>query len=283
MRWCALLTAVLAGCAATPHAAQPPPSLVPFAAASRFVPDGMESYAFMPDGMKSYGFVPDGMAPEALGKPRCAIWAGAAFEGPRSIESIGPSRSIYIHDFGEQGIGDGLDKALAARNATRAVVAGHSCWHWIDERARAGGQREYWYAVVDDRFVLVGWHPDVLAKALQQRGDLATALAPFGDLSFLPADTECLILNLPRAPDPTTDYAVVPTEPMVFVVAGEPQQLAVYSRSEPPVGYRELLANMWSTPDPPVTRVGAWRCQSDRLLEGQKFFVLWLFGHRVLL
>ncbi len=275
MRRCALLTVVLAGCAA-PHAALPPP-LAPFAAASRFVPDGMESFAFMPWGLSE---------PEELGRPRCTVWAGRAFQLPRTIESVGASRTIEIHDYGEQRIGDRLDKALEGKGATRVVVGGQACWRWFDRKARDGGQREFWYALADDRFVLVAWHPDVMVQALQQKGDLAAMLAPFGDLSFLPAPATYLILNLPRAPHPLMDEALVPTEPMVFVIAGDPQQLTVYSRSEPPPRCEEILASLWSTPHPPVTWVGAWRCQTDRLLDPQQ--VLWLqlptlFGHAIVL
>ncbi len=218
-----------------------------------------------------------------LGTPRWTVWAGSAFEPPEDI-GVGKSRFLEVLDFGEPGVAARWQQFLADKEAAATTVAGHACWHSAARVDRVE-HPAVWYALVGDRFVVEAWDRDVFIEAMQRRGDLATILAPFGDLSFLPADASHIVCSLPRAAEPSADYAFVPKQPMLFVVAGQPKRFAIYSRSDPPSDYTELVAKLWRTPRPPVERISGWRCQEDVIADEQQLDVHLgvLFGLRFFL
>jgi len=275
---CASLLCLLAGCAA-PRGAAPAPALVPFAAASRFVPDGMKSFAFLQD-------FP--LLLEVGTKPEYQVWAGRDFAAPRHV-GAGASRTICIADFGTGGI-DATTLAKANSAEPDGVLLGTlACWQIPGTPDDDDNSDTLWFTVHDDRFVLLATHRDDLALALEQRGDLTAVLAPFGDLSFLPADATDLIFTLPRPEELDRWGRMAPLQPMVFTISREPRRAAMFSKTPPHADFSGMMSNLWSTANPPVHQVGSWLCQTDPLrdlrpMHEQEFgplVVMTLFGFRI--
>jgi len=257
-----------------------PPALVPFAEASRFVPAGMVSFAFFDHEVFIEG-------------SRRELWAGRDFELPEDLGE-GLSRTLYVGDFGEKGV-EAADLRFEA-DADRVEIEGHACWHSTPgqrseyRRTNINLQRRYdeWRAIVDGRYALLAHHRDVLAAAIRRRGELMAVLAPFGDLSFVPADATELVFVLPRPGEERVGSKPVPTEPMVFAFSAGPGRFEVFSRTTPHPDYHGDFAMLWVSPDPPVREIGTWRCQGDavqgkELGTGGLRLLLFatLFGHTI--
>lgn len=269
----------LAGCAGAPAPLAPttPPVLAPFAAASQFVPDGMVSFAFL------RGWPID---PLVTGDAKFTVLAGREFHAPTG-RGLGISRTIAIGDFGEHGLD--TDRWLRERKlaAPTEMIGTQACWH---QPPAGPSDLDAWYALVDDRFVISAHYRDVLGEALQRRGNLPTMLAPFGNLSFVPADAEALVFSLPRTDDVSPGGWLVPIELMVFAISPRLWHLAMFSHTAPPAEYQDIIALLLRATDGPVQQIGGWRCQT-RSFEGPEHLreipeaalVVWmLFGYRVL-
>jgi len=271
-----LLTCLFTGCAVP--TADPPAPLATFVAASRFVPGGMVSFAFLRD-WPTMGL--------RLGKPERQVWAGRDFEVRG--EGLGPSRSIWIADFGPRGVDATMLASMHEAKPDVVAIGAQTCWHSPPKMRNAPGS-ETWGTIVEDRFVVIATHRDVLAAALPRPGSVATMLAPFGDLAFVPPDATALIFSLPRSGALGMRDQLVPEEPMVFAVSPEPRRLTVFSRRPLEADYRTVLGGLWAAPSPPVRQVGVWLCQGERLrgpaeLPEQTFAftMLFLFGYRIVI
>ncbi|MBL8749454.1 MAG: hypothetical protein JNK78_09855 [Planctomycetes bacterium] len=269
----ALLLGALAACA-TPETRQDVPALRPFLAAGRFVPKGMTSFAC------EHELIPlTDLATE------CVVTAGRDFESPEDL-GIGVSRTIWIADVGVRGGADaGLRSSLAEWATKEFVIGSTRCWHATPERNRY--DMELWCAVVEDRFVLVALKRDVLVDALAGATDLATELAPFGDLSVVAADTTELMFLLPRPGQAPTGMES-PDGPIVCAIQSSPWRLTMFSREPLPVPYGELLVKVCSSTEGP-SRSGDWNVLRGQLEEQLSLAEsstlllswLWLFGHQI--
>jgi hypothetical protein len=274
---CVWLSCLLAGCA-VPGGRAPAPALEPFVAASRFVPDGMKSFAFLRDFPAMWPYVETA---------RRQVWAGRDFEAPDGPGS-GACRLVSIIDFGT----DGIDAATLAKvdsaKLAKEQLGTQTCWH-IPREPDTRNSFDAWFAICDDRFVVLALHRDDLVLALERRGELSRVLTPFGDLSFLPADATDLVFSLPRPEELDRWGRMPPLQPMVFTVGGEPRRAAMFSKSPPHPDFTGTMSNLWSTEDPPVQRVGDWLCQVDGVPEQRPaqdqwldhFAILMLFGFRI--
>jgi hypothetical protein len=247
---CVWLSCLLAGCV-VPGGRAPAPALEPFVAASRFVPDGMKSFAFLQSFPSHWRYG---------GTPKYQVWAGCDFEGPHGV-GTGASRTVMITDFGTGGIDATILANIQAAKLEEMPLGTHSCWHIRSEPRN--GTTEAWFAIRDERFVVLATVPEVLVRALEQRGELSTVLVPFGDLAFLPADATDLIFTLPRPEELGRFGQAPPLQPMVFTLSREPRRAAMFSKDPPHSDFTGIMGNFWQTKDPPVQRIGEWLCHAD--------------------
>lgn len=268
-----LLSCSLAACAAPPMR-QVVPALEPFLAAGRFVPKGMTSFACERDVILLGDFAAD-----------YVVTAGRDFEPPEDL-GIGVSRTIWIADVGVGGgAEEGLQRNLAGWEAREFAVDSTRCWHARPTQNRY--EPELWCAVVDDRFALLALKRDVLVDALARGTDLATELAPFGDLAVVAADTTEMMFLLPR-PGQLPTGMEAPAAPIVCAIQPAPWRLTMLSREPLPLPYREFVVSVCSSTEGP-SQHGDWCVIRGRLVEqvplseGSTFLWswLWLFGHHI--
>jgi hypothetical protein len=242
------------------------PALEPYLAAGRFVPSGMQS------------FTCERNAPIFVQEVAVPIFvsAGRAFEPPGDV-GFGPSRTIWIADHGRAAAA-ARDRCLHERRVETVRVADRDCLH-VTAVAREG---DIWCATIDDRFVLWATHPDLLAEALARTGDLEQALAPFGDLSFVPVDATRVMFLLPRGRAPRWALAS-PTRPTMFALRSVPGLVTMFTRGQADAACQYWLESVCEHVDEPAQAGHGWSGRSGTLAReesawGFQLSWLWLFG-----
>lgn len=237
MRTCATPLALAAALAMSSCASAPPASttsawLERFAAASRFVPAGMQSHWFI-----DLRDTPVARSvPIAYVQVRC----GRAFQAATRI-GIGVYEGVAVDDYGDRGVPAGRREGLGV---PRPAIAGAPVWEHV-----VPGQEwepDIWIAIVADRFVVSASSEALLREALSQRG--APSFGSLAPLPEIPPTTIALVvrdLAGTSAPERALFAANAPGVSAIAAFDAEPFHVRVWGHDEE--GLRALTGVCFSS------------------------------------